>query len=250
MQLSFSKSHHPVTEKLHHIVTSKKTNLVLSADVTDSEVLIRLVEQTADHIAVLKIHIDIVTDFTSLLTQRLRKLADEAGFLIFEDRKFADIGNTVCHQVRDGIYHIAEWADIINAHLLPGVGIIDGLKEGCKGRDIGLLLLAQMSSKGNLFSPEYTAKTVSEAEKNKDFVIGFIAQEKLTQDNDLITMTPGVNFDAKGDGLGQNYNTPEYVIGEKKSDIIIVGRGIYAASKPAEAASSYKEQAWKLVERH
>lgn len=247
MQLARAQSIHPVTQKLQKIVQQKKTNLALSADVTDSKSLLKLIEQTADHIAILKTHIDIISDFTPQLTQKLRQIADEAGFLIFEDRKFADIGNTVCHQVRDGVYHIAEWADIINAHLLPGVGIVNGLKEGCKGRDIGLLLLAQMSSKGNLFSDEYTQKTVYEAENNKDFVMGFIAQEKLSQDNDLVTMTPGVSFASTGDNLGQNYNTPEHVISHKKSDIIIVGRGIYGAKNPQDTACYYKEQAWDLL---
>lgn len=247
MLLPYAQSTHPITRKLHKIVQNKKTNLALSADVTDSKSLLKLVEKTADHIAILKTHIDIVSDFTPQLTRELRQIADESGFLIFEDRKFADIGNTVYHQVRDGVYHIAQWADIINAHLLPGVGIIDGLKEGCKGHDIGLLLLAQMSSKGNLFSDDYTQQTVVEAENNKDFVMGFIAQEKLSQDNDLVTMTPGVSFESAGDNLGQNYNTPEYVITHKKSDIIIVGRGIYSAENPEKAACNYKKQAWDLL---
>lgn len=247
MQLAYAQSTHPVTQKLQKIVHHKKTNLALSADVTDSKSLLKLVEQTADHIAILKTHIDIVSDFTPKLTQELRQIADEGGFLVFEDRKFSDIGNTVSNQVRGGVYHIANWADIINAHMLPGIGIIEGLKEGCKGRDIGLLLLAQMSSKNNLFSDEYTKKIVLEAEKNKDFVMGFIAQEKLSLDNDLLTMTPGVNFASKGDNLGQNHNTPEYVIAEKKSDIIVVGRGIYSAGNPQKAACNYKEQAWDLL---
>ncbi|GGF87485.1 MULTISPECIES: orotidine-5'-phosphate decarboxylase [Cysteiniphilum] len=247
MLLPYAQSSHPVTQKLHKIVQNKKTNLTLSVDVTDSKSLLKLVEKTADHIAILKTHIDIVSDFTPQLARELRQIADETDFLIFEDRKFADIGNTVCHQVRDGVYRIAQWADIINAHLLPGVGIIDGLKEGCKGRDIGLLLLAQMSSKDNLFSDDYTQKTIVEAEHNKDFVMGFIAQEKLSQDNDLVTMTPGVNFASAGDNLGQNYNTPEYVISHKQSDIIIVGRGIYGAEDPQEAACQYKKQAWDLL---
>jgi uridine monophosphate synthetase len=236
---------HIVSKKLLRTIIEKKSNLSLSADVTSSKDLISLIKAVGKHIAVLKTHIDIISDFKPSLTNDLRALAQEYNFLIFEDRKFADIGNTVLHQVKHGIYQISNWADIINAHTLPGEGIIEGLKSGCNLDQTGLLLLAQMSSKGNLFSDNYTKTTVNLAEKHSDFVMGFIAQEKLSDNPDFITMTPGVNFSQDSDGLSQNYNTPDYIIGTKHSDMIIVGRGIYANKNPKLIAHQYQEAAWE-----
>lgn len=48
-----------------------------------------------------------------------------------------------------------------------------------------------------------------------------------------------------GDVLGQQYTTPEEVIFNKGSDIIIVGRGILEAPDRLEAAELYKKIGWE-----
>lgn len=234
-------------KRLFELMVRKQTNLAVAADVTTSAELLRLADLLGPEIAILKTHIDIISDFTPDLPKRLRNLADKHDFQLFEDRKFADIGNTVKHQFRDGIYNIASWADIINAHTLPGPGIIEGLCEAASGQ--GLLLLGQMSSKGTLFTPEYTAATVSMAEAYPDFVFGFICQERISANPAHIHMTPGVSLAAKGDALGQQYNTPEAVIGERGSDVIIVGRAIIHATDPSSEAKRFRESALQAFDQ-
>ena len=114
-----------------------------------------------------------------------------------------------------------------------------------------LLILAEMSSAGNLMTGSYTEQCVVEARKNPEFVMGFIAQRSLNEQpgDNFVTMTPGVQIGSTGDGLGQQYNTPEQVIIEAATDIIIVGRGVYGAQDKRAAAEEYRVRAWKAYEQ-
>lgn len=238
-----------LAKNIFHLLHDKKTNLALSADVTQSAELLALADQIGPEIAVLKTHIDIVNDFTQELTYELMKLAGKHQFFIFEDRKFADIGNTVKHQYQDGIYHISDWADIINAHSIPGPGIISGLQEVGLPKQRGLLLLAEMSSQDNLFSKEYVERTLQMAQQFSEFVIGFIAQKKLLSDPFWIYMTPGVQLTAGTDSLGQQYITPDKALIDQQTDIIIVGRGIIKAKDPVAEAKKYRAAGWQAYEK-
>jgi len=234
-----------LAKKIFHLLDEKKTNLALSADVTSAEKLLALSDQLGPEICVLKTHIDILHDYTPAVSIELQALAKKHQFILFEDRKFADIGHTVKQQYQGGMYQIANWAHLINAHTLPGPGIIAGLAEIGLPKERGLLLLAEMSSAENLFTPEYTAKTLEMAELFSDFVIGFISQGKISADPRWIYMTPGVQLSAEKDTLGQQYMTPHKAIQEHHTDIIIVGRGILQADNPLVAAKKYREAGWR-----
>ncbi|MFA7653933.1 MAG: orotidine-5'-phosphate decarboxylase [Candidatus Magasanikbacteria bacterium] len=231
-------------KKLLEIMEAKKTNLAIAADVITKKELLKIADDLGPYICVLKTHIDIIEDFDADLLIELQRLSEKYNFLIFEDRKFADIGNTVKYQYQNGVYNIADWAHITNAHTVPGPGIIEGLKEVGLPKGRGLLLLAEMSSKGTLAKGEYTQETIKMALEHKNFVIGFITMRQLIDDPCFINMTPGVQLSVGGDKLGQQYNTPDNVIGKQKSDIIIVGRGIYGAVDPVAEAKKYQEAGW------
>lgn len=235
----------PTAIRLLNLMDQKQTNLCIAADVISKNELLKIADELGDEICILKTHIDILEDFDMDTVIKLERLAEKHNFLLFEDRKFADIGNTVKHQYQDGIYHIADWAHITNAHTVPGPGIITGLKEVGLHKGRGLLLLAEMSSAGTLAKNEYTTETLEMAKNNKDFVIGFITMRQLIDDPCFINLTPGVQLAVGTDNLGQQYNTPEKVIKENNSDVIIVGRGIYEAQDPIAESKKYRTAGWQ-----
>uniref|UniRef100_A0A3B4Z238 Uridine 5'-monophosphate synthase n=1 Tax=Seriola lalandi dorsalis TaxID=1841481 RepID=A0A3B4Z238_SERLL len=235
---------HPLASKLLKIMEDKQSNLCVSADVTSSEELLQLADSLGPKICMLKTHVDILKDYTVAFSQKLQVLAKKHNFLIFEDRKFADIGNTVKHQYEGGLYQISSWSHIVNAHVVPGPGVVAGLSAVGKALGRGCLLIAQMSSQGSLNTGEYINTVLKMAEDHSDFVIGFICVSKITDKPEFIHMTPGVQMQAGGDMLGQQYSTPEEVIHNHGSDVIIVGRGVLEAPDRLKAAESYRKSGW------
>ena len=162
----------------------------------------------------------------------------------------SDIGNTVRKQYRSGVYHIAEWAEFVTVHLVPGPGIIKGLFDGIEGRSS--FILARMSSKGNLINEGYSRKCFKIASEFPQFVSGFIGHGSSVEDikrykakfpEGMLLLTPGVKLEKGTDSMGQQYMTVEEAI-QGGADCIIVGRGIYEAEEPDKAAAVFRERAW------
>jgi len=239
----------PCAKQLMQIILDKQTNLAVSIDLTDAHQIITMLEQIGPEICLVKTHIDIIENYSKAFVKHLLLLSERYKFLIFEDRKFADIGHTVREQYQGGVYRIAEWAHIVNAHSLPGPGIIEGLHSVVSRRnDRGLLMLANMSSQGGLFSSRYVQKTVQMAQCYKDFVFGYISQSCVDPDPGMLHLTPGVRLDAVGDNLGQQYRTPQQAIIKDGCDIVIVGRGIISHINPLAITKKYRRYAWQAYQ--
>ena len=226
---------HPVGKKMIDIALRKKSNLIASADVVSSAELLDLARNIGDKIVALKLHSDIITDFTQEMVLELRAIAREKDFLLFEDRKFADIGNTQELQFRQGVYRFADWVDMVTAHPIAGEQSFDVFDP------TGVVAIVEMSSAGTLTDNYYASQALNIAQKSNT-VFAAVAQRQIP--DDLLLLTPGVNLEKKGDNKGQQYNTPQKVFSEYYTDFIIVGRGIYKSNNPVEAAETYRKAGW------
>ncbi|KAI8129898.1 Uridine 5'-monophosphate synthase [Lucilia cuprina] len=239
-----------LAKQLFNLMVSKKTNLCLAADLTRCQDVLEAADKCGPYICVLKTHVDILEDFNEQFVHDLQALAKRHNFLLMEDRKFADIGNTVSLQYGKGLYKISNWADLVTAHTLSGRSILQGLKAALKedsSKPRGVFLLGEMSATGNLIDDKYkeaSAKIATEG-ADVDFVAGMVCQSTTCfAFPGLVQLTPGVKIDESGDQLGQQYNTPEHVIKEKGADVAVVGRGILEAKCMEKAAALYRDRLW------
>ncbi|ALC46689.1 r-l [Drosophila busckii] len=237
----------PLAKRLFNLMANKQTNLCLAADLTKAADILDMAEKCGPYICLLKTHVDIVEDFSDSFISSLQTLAKQHNFVLMEDRKFADIGNTVSLQYSKGIYKISSWADLVTAHTLPGRSIVQGLKAALEGEERGVFLLAEMSSSGNLIDDKYKETSVKIATEggDVDFVAGVVCQSSnCFAFPGLIQLTPGVKINENVDKLGQQYQTPEHVVKQLGADIAVVGRGILQASNPQQAAINYRDRLW------
>ena len=231
---------HSVAQKLLNIALEKRSNLIVSADVTSTQELLDLAEKVGPHIVALKTHIDILLDFDFDETiLPLKELATKYNFLLMEDRKFADIGNTQELQFSYGTYKISQWADLVTAQVIAGYESLDCF------RNVGVVAILGMSSRGTLTDENYREEATKIALSHPN-VFGGVSQHKIP--NELLLFTPGINLADSGDNKGQQYHTPDYAFTQLEADFIIVGRGIYKAEDAEKAVLKYKFAGWEAYE--
>ncbi|KAI9552417.1 hypothetical protein GHT06_022783 [Daphnia sinensis] len=247
-----SSCKHPIASRLFDLMLAKKSNLCVAADLTSLDDVITLAESIGPKIVVLKIHVDILEDFSLTKIMQLKEVARAHEFLLMEDRKFADIANTVQQQFHGGVYRISEWADLITAHPLPGPEMIThmfGDSSSDSRRTCGCVLVLEMSTKNALTNEDYAKEAAKWGLIASDVVTGFVGQSAPQSDfPGWVQFTPGVNSSSvSGDSKGQQYCSPAKAVLERGADIIIVGRGLIKSPDVVATAETYRSEGWAAL---
>uniref|UniRef100_UPI00358EF149 uridine 5'-monophosphate synthase isoform X2 n=1 Tax=Myxine glutinosa TaxID=7769 RepID=UPI00358EF149 len=238
----------PFATRLLSLMEEKRTNVALAADVLSCADALALAEELGPEICMFKIHADALSGFDEGFHLRLVDIAKRHRFLLFEDRKFADIGSVVRRQYEGGVFRISHWAHVVTVHAVAGPGALLSLQEAYSSVDSGAFIVSEMSCQGSLAVGNYTQAAVEMAKGCRDFVAGFICTSRVTTDPSWVLVTPGVKFQEGDDGQGQQYLTPDEVIGRRGTDVIVVGRGIVNADDRLATAQAYRHAGWQAYE--
>lgn len=243
-----------LNRKIISIMRNKKSNLCLAVDYTTTAEVLQMVELAGPFVLAIKLHADAINDFNEDFTKKLTTMANDMNFIIFEDRKFGDTGNTNLLQLT-GAQKIASWADVVTVHAVQGndsiAGVFRKLAIDPAYRLSGILLIAQLSTKGSLTALNgYTESAVEIGNDNRDVVSGFITQTRVSACSDLLNWTPGVNLDAKTDSAGQQWRGVDQAIDIQQNDIIIVGRGVTSSNEPVQQLKRYRQIAWEALTKN
>ena len=232
-----------ITNNIRKSINDKMSNICVSLDFTKTSEILNAIELLKDNIVMVKIHCDIIEDFSDKFVYKFTSICRRYNIYIIEDRKFGDIGNTFKNQFIGGIYKIREWAHFVTFHGIVGEGQVKQFSD-LRYRNQYILLVANMSNDGNLIDESYTNKVMKIANNNKETIFGMISQKSLDNSEDFLYFTPGIKLENKNDNSDQRYNTPKVAI-ENGSDILIIGRGIIESSNMLETCKEYQCEAWK-----
>ena len=105
---------------------------------------------------------------TKNVIERLVEYKNKYNFLIWEDSKFGD-----CDLYRKKINnHIIKWADLISTTPIGG-------QLSIENKNIGVILIGEMSCQGQILDNEYQNKVI-ELSKKLDNVVGIVCQHKMS----------------------------------------------------------------------
>ncbi|RFP90325.1 orotidine-5'-phosphate decarboxylase [Rhodobacteraceae bacterium 63075] len=222
--------------------------LIVALDVPNALEGLKLADALGDSVSFYKIGLGMLTGGGLALAQELK---DERGKRIFLDMKLFDIGATVEAAVRG----LAQFdIDFLTVHGDPHV--VAAAKEGAAGKDLKILAVTILTSLDRsdldaaLLKEGDTSAIVLERagrafEAGADGVIASPQEAKLIRDlpgaDGKLIVTPGVRPEGAALGDQKRVATPARAISDG-ADHIVVGRPIWQAADPRQAAQAVIEE--------
>lgn len=228
------------SNKLNNVINTKNTNICLSLDVPKWSEFFNILEKVKHKICILKIHLDIMEPvdnetFNNYIND-LVKMSRVHKFMIWEDRKFCDIGNTNKMQLEKLIEY---GIDFVSINPSGGLKSVEPFFN-----KIGIFILAEMSCSDNFLNSKYTYDCLKLVNDNYDKISGIINQNisKNLIHEDVFSITPGVGvgINNSNDKLGQVHRSIENLT--HYPDILVIGRAIYNSSNPVEVIDNILER--------
>jgi len=217
--------------------------LIVAMDVPNVLDGLALAEKLGDRVSFYKIGLGMLTGGGLALANELKQ---DHGKRIFLDMKFFDIGATV----EAAVHGIAQYdLDFLTVHGDPHV--VAAAKQGAAGSDLKILAVTILTSldRNDLDASCIKAGTISDLVQEragKAFLAGADGVIASPQEAALIRampeaegrliVTPGVRPAGADLGDQKRVATPAQAIANG-ADHIVVGRPIWQASNPAQAAS-------------
>lgn len=216
--------------------------LIVALDVQNALQGLAMAERIGDAVSFYKIGLGMLTGGGLALANELKQ---EHGKRIFLDMKFFDIGATVEAAVRG----IASYdLDFLTVHGDPQV--VAAAKQGAAGSDLKILAVTILTSNdradldANLIVPGdiadiVTTRAARAFEAGADGVIASPHEaamiRALPQSAGRLIVTPGVRPTGSDAGDQKRVATPGQAI-RNGADHIVVGRPVWQAENPADAA--------------
>lgn len=240
----------PKAKQLRNLINQKNSKLCLSLDVPRWNIFFSILDNVGKKIVLLKVHLDIMENLNYDNLKQLFDMKKKYNFLIWEDRKLCDIGHTnllvveklLSYQFYDNFnnnnnikqteYHSQKLIDYISILPMGGELSLSSLLD----LDIGIFLLAEMSSKDNFFNSNITTNILQLMKKYPNNIAGIINQkiEPFIIKYPMLSITPGISMGNKTtkDSMGQQYRNISDLKG--KTDIFVIGRAIYQSNNPGQ----------------
>ena len=192
--------------------------IIWAADTPTMKSLFVGLDKYASKLSILKIHIDTFPDYSHENILKLQEYKTKYGFMIWEDRKFADIGHIMKQQVKNSIYNYLDWVDLFTIHGLVGSESVGSVID--EFDSIKWIMVGQMSSSNNLIDKQYT-EACKEMYRTYDNIVGMVCQEDLGKD--IVHIVPGISKHVTNDEQGQNYSQ---MCDKPFADFFVIGRSI------------------------